>query len=205
MGGAQAFAAALAGVGLGFSLIVAVGPQNLFVLRQGILRRGVPLIVGLCAVSDVVLIVAGVAGGAHLLGPHPRVLDVVRVAGAAFLLASGARAARRAWRGPDGALEAPAGASRASIAGTCLAFTWLNPAVYLDTVVVIGSVANSDPAQHWSFGAGAALASVVWFAVLGFGARILAPVFSRPTAWRLLDAFTAVVMAVVAVRVVLGG
>jgi L-lysine exporter family protein LysE/ArgO len=134
----------------------------------------------------------------------------VRLAGAAFLFAYAAVAGRRALAaGPASPAPDRAGAngsaSRAAVVLACLAFTWLNPAVYLDTVVLIGSVANSSPGRQWWFATGAAVGSVVWFAGLGFGARMLAPLFARPRAWRWLDAFTAVAMTTIGVRVLLGG
>ena len=202
---AAAWAALLSGFALGLSLIVAVGPQNLYVLRQGVCRQGVGLVVGICAGSDVVLISGGVLGGAVLFGPSPALLGVVRAAGAIFLLAYSALAARRAIRPPP--VPGPAGTatSAVGIAAATLAFTWLNPAVWLDTVVVVGSAANGDPRGHLLVGLGAALASVVWFAGLGFGARVLAPVFARPAAWRLLDAVTSVLLLGVAARLLLAG
>jgi L-lysine exporter family protein LysE/ArgO len=130
----------------------------------------------------------------------------VRVGGAAFLFGYGALAARRAARPVT---PVPAGArtatSVAAAVGACLAFTWLNPAVYLDTVVLLGSVAQSRPGRQWWFGAGAALASLLWFAALGFGARLLGPVFHRPGAWRVLDSGVAVIMVATGIRVLLGG
>jgi L-lysine exporter family protein LysE/ArgO len=194
----------LAGLGFGLSLIVAIGAQNMFVLRQGALRQHVPIVVAICAASDAVLIAAGVAGaGAALAGRH-WLLTTVRILGAAALFAYAARAAGRALSGPPIATDAgPRRASRTAVIGACLAFTWLNPAVYLDTVVLLGSVANARPGHQWWFGGGAALASILWFGALGFGARLLAPALRRPGAWRTLDAFVAVIMAGAALRVLL--
>ncbi len=133
----------------------------------------------------------------------------VQVAGAAFLFGYAALAARRAIGVPASTVPGSAGAesspSRTTVLATCLAFTWLNPAVYLDTVVLIGSVANSSPGRQWRFAAGAALGSVAWFAGLGFGARMLTPLLARRRAWRWLDAFTAFAMTAIGMRVLLGG
>lgn len=200
-----AAAAALAGLGFGLSLIIAIGPQNAYVLRVGVLRQRVPVVVAICAVSDVVLIVAGVAGAGAAIDSSRWVLPVARVGGAAFLLGYAALAARRAVRGSAGLTpDATVRASLLAVAGAALAFTWLNPAVYLDTVVLLGSVANTHRGQQWWFAGGAALASVVWFSGIGFGARALGPVFRRPATWRALDAFVAVVMCVTALRLVTG-
>lgn len=191
----------LTGLSAGLSLIVAIGAQNVFVLRQGIQRSHVGLVVAVCAASDLVLILAGVAGIGVLLDRAPAAITVIRWAGAAFLLAYGAMAARRAFRGER--MEISDGGQprrRAAILGACLAFTWLNPHVYLDTVLLLGSLAaaQGDPGRWW-FGAGAGLGSILWFTALGVGARYLAPLFRRRGAWRVLDASVAVVMVALAV------
>ena len=191
----------LTGLSAGLSLIVAIGAQNVFVLRQGIQRSHVGLVVAVCSASDLVLILAGVAGIGVLLDRAPAAITVIRWAGAAFLLAYGAMAARRAFRGER--MEISDGAQprrRAAILGACLAFTWLNPHVYLDTVLLLGSLAaaQGDPGRWW-FGAGAGLGSILWFTALGVGARYLAPLFRRRAAWRVLDAGVAVVMVALAV------
>lgn len=215
----------LAGFGLGLSLIVAIGAQNVFVLRQGIRKEHVWLVVAICAVSDAVLIAAGVAGAGVAIAAVPWLVTAVRWAGAAFLVGYAALAARRAWKpAHDGARledEPPKGDSKAkatrasavlpkstpaqrATALTALALTWLNPHVYLDTVVLVGSVAATHGDNRWIFGAGAIAASLVWFTTLGFGARLLAPLLSRPTAWRVLDGIIAVVMLGIALMLVLG-
>lgn len=196
--------AALAGLGLGFSLIVAIGAQNAFVLRQGLLREHVALVVAICALSDIALITLGIAGAGAVFTAVPWLVDVVRYAGAAFLLVYGVLAARRAWK--PSALKASAAASGSSalvVAGTVLALTWLNPHVYLDTLVLLGSVGSTHGDDRWWFGLGAGIASILWFTLLGFGARLLAPVFARPIAWRVLDGLIAVVMIVLAAMLVL--
>ena len=200
-----ALLAALSGLGLGLALIVAIGAQNAFVLRQGLRGEHVIAVVAVCALSDVVLIVAGVAGTGALLDRVPEVVTVIRWAGAAFLLTYGALAIRRALR-PAGALLTEA-AQRTSLLPTVLtasALTWLNPHVYLDTVVLLGSVAASQGDLRWHFGTGAAVGSLLWFTALGVGARLLRPVFARPAAWRVLDGVIALVMTALAVGLVRG-
>jgi L-lysine exporter family protein LysE/ArgO len=198
--------AALAGLLFGLSLIVAFGAQNTFVVRQGVLRTHILDVVIVCAASDVVLIAAGAGGAGAAIKAYPQVLTPMRMLGAAFLLGYAMLAIRRAVRAPDGppATGSARGSSRAAVFGASLAFTWLNPAVYLDTVVVLGAVAGTHGPQRWWFAAGAAVGSIVWFTGLGFGARLLTPVFRRTTTWRALDAFVAVTMAVTAWRVLSG-
>jgi L-lysine exporter family protein LysE/ArgO len=205
-----ALLAAVAGLGLGLSLIVAIGAQNAFVLRQGLRLEHVTAVVAVCLVSDVLLIAAGVGGAGAVITRVPDLVRAVCFAGAAFLLVYGLMAARRVLR-PAALLPDSAG-SRAGLAvtvTTCLALTWLNPHVYLDTVVLLGSLASTYDDRRWWFAAGAALGSALWFIGLGFGARLLRPVFARPTAWRVLDAVIAVVMvslaASLAVRGATGG
>ena len=194
-----ALLAAVSGLGLGLALIVAIGAQNAFVLRQGLRGEHVVVVVAVCALSDIVLIAAGVAGAGALLDRAPGAVTVVRWAGAAFLAAYGALALRRALR--PSALRADAAAPVATLPTvlTAAALTWLNPHVYLDTVVLLGAVAAAQGDLRWHFGAGAAVASVLWFSALGAGARLLRPVFARPGAWRVLDGLIAVGMAVLAV------
>ena len=194
------------GFGLGLALIVAIGAQNAFVLRQGLRGEHVAGVVAVCALSDLLLITAGVAGTGALLERVPAAVEVVRWAGAAFLAGYGVLAARRALR-PVGALTGDP-AERTPL-GTALltagALTWLSPHVYLDTVVLLGSVAATQGDLRWAFGAGAGAASVLWFSALGAGARLLRPVFVRASAWRVLDALVAVVMAALAVGLLRGG
>jgi L-lysine exporter family protein LysE/ArgO len=195
----------LAGCLFGLSLIVAIGAQNTFVIKQGLRGEHVGLVLAVCIVSDVVLITAGVAGAGALVTSSPAVLTVVRWAGAAFLLGYAALALRRAWR--PGALQADPGGDRVragSAVLTAAALTWLNPHVYLDTLVLLGSVAATHGSARWWFGAGAALGSVIWFLALGHGARWLRPVFARPAPWRVLDLVVAVVMTVLAVHLLRG-
>jgi L-lysine exporter family protein LysE/ArgO len=184
----------VSGLLFSLSLIVAIGAQNAYVLRQGVLRTHVGTVVLICAASDVVLIAAGVAGVGAVVTHRPGLLALVRDAGAALLLAYAVLAARRAVAGP----------TRRGVAAAALGFTWLNPAVYLDTLVLLGTVASAHPHARWWFATGAAVASVGWFVGLGFGARLLSPLLRRPQAWRLLDVFVAVVMTVTAIRILHG-
>ncbi len=236
---------ALAGLGLGLSLIIAIGAQNVFVLRQGIRREHVFVVAAICALSDLALIMVGVSGIGAVLTAVPWLVEVIRWAGAAFLVTYGVLAARRALRPSGEALVAdgeagdasettdapwredarvgtPAapprpGASASSTATltrrttgtlatavlTCLALTWLNPHVYLDTVFLLGSVANTHGELRWVFAAGAGLASLLWFFGLAYGARLLGGVLASPRAWRVLDGVIAVVMVVLGVLLVL--
>lgn len=183
------------GFATGAGLIIAIGAQNAFVLRQGLLRNHVGLVVAVCAISDIVLIALGVAGIGALVLQWPQLLQALRFGGAAFLAWYGLRAAQRAWRGTDAlAPDQSDLKDRRRVLLACLAFTFLNPHVYLDTMVLVGSLSTRHPGREWVFGLGACAASVVWFSALGFGARLLQPVFRNPRAWRVLDADIALFM-----------
>jgi L-lysine exporter family protein LysE/ArgO len=193
-----------AGFGTGLSLIVAIGAQNAFVLRQGIRRHAVLAVVAICAVSDAVLIALGVAGVGSLVHARPVALTVVGLAGGAFLVGYGILALRRVFR--PGALTAggdATGSTRRAVL-TCLTMTWLNPHVYLDTVLLLGSVAATHGALRWDFGLGAVIASGCWFAALGFGARLLRGFFARPGSWRVLDGLVAATMITLGVSLLAG-
>jgi L-lysine exporter family protein LysE/ArgO len=198
-------AAASAGFVAGAGLIIAIGAQNAFVLRQGLQRRNVGLVVAVCMSGDILLIVCGVAGIGALVQQWPALLQALRFGGAAFLAAYGLLAAHRAWRG-SGALAPSAGdvADRRRVLLACLAFTFLNPHVYLDTMVLLGTLSTRypDPAR-WAFAFGACSASVLWFSTLGYGARLLLPVFRDPRAWRVLDAAMAMFMLVLCLLLLL--
>ena len=239
----------LAGLGLGLSLIVALGAQKRFGLRQGIRREHVFAVAAICAGSDLALIIVGVSGVGAVLEAVPWLVDVVRWAGAAFLVGYGLLAARRAIRpsgaalvaadGTDAARRSDAGAGTPAASGgpaasgvpaasggpeafgaatatlaasrtallsavlTCLALTWLNPHVYLDTVFLLGSVASTHGDSRWAFAVGAGAASIVWFFGLAYGARLLGGVLASPRAWRVLDGVIAVVMVALGVSLVL--
>jgi L-lysine exporter family protein LysE/ArgO len=187
------------GFALSATLIVAIGAQNSFVLRQGLRREHVLAIVAFCAIADLALISAGVAGLAKVAGDAPTLTMALTIGGTSFLLWYGLRALRRALQ-PQ-ALRAAAGA-RVSLRGAvaqAAAFTFLNPHVYLDTVLLMGSIGARQPADSrlWFVG-GAALASGAWFTTLGFGARLLAPLFSSPRAWQVLDIFVGATMLALA-------
>ena len=199
-----ALTAALAGAGLGLGLIVAIGAQNAFVLRQGLRREHVGAIVAFCAGADALLMIAGVFGLAQLLGHRPALALWLTAFGAVFLLAYGLRALMRAWR-PAALIAAPEHApiSLAQALVTAAAFTLLNPHVYLDTVVLVGSVGAQMGEQRGWFALGAALASLLWFTALGYGARWLAPLFARPGAWRVLDGLIGLTMLTLAAMLAL--
>ncbi len=194
----------LSGLFLGFSLIIAIGAQNAFVLRQGLRLEHVFAVCLVCALSDAVLIAFGVSGLGFITQHVPWLEPVMRYGGAAFLFTYAIRSALAAIR-VKGGLEPSAvvaNSLRATIT-TCLAFTWLNPHVYLDTVVLLGSVSTQYPGQKLRFALGAVTASFLFFFALGYGARLLRPLFAKPTAWRLLDAAIAVVMAVIGIELLL--
>jgi L-lysine exporter family protein LysE/ArgO len=193
----------LAGFTVGLALIVAIGAQNAFVLRQGLRGQHVVAVVATCVISDVVLIVAGVAGLGAVILAHPMALLTARWGGAAFLLCYAALAARRALRpGVLTPTDRPAAALGPTLA-MCLGFTYLNPHVYLDTVVLLGTIANQH-SQRWWFAVGAGCASATWFTALGAGARRFSRLLATPVAWRCLDGFIALVMCVVAGLLLLG-
>lgn len=193
-------AAASAGLLFGLSLIVAIGAQNAFVLRQGLRREYVGSVVPVCATSDAVLIAAGVGGLGALVDRAPDVLSAIRLVGAVFLLGYAAAAVRRALV-PESlaADDRPGGTPYSRVLVTSVLLTWLNPHVYLDTVLLLGSVAATHGTERWWFGLGAATGSALWFGSLGYGARLLRPVFARPTSWRLLDGLVALTMTGIAV------
>lgn len=192
------------GFGTGLSLIVAIGAQNVFVLRQGIRREAVLVVVAVCAVSDAVLIALGVGGVGAVVAAWPAALTVFGLVGGGFLLCYGFLAARRAFRPSTKWADGASVGSRRRAVLSCLVMTWLNPHVYLDTVLLLGSVAAGRGSLQWVFGLGAALASLCWFAALGFGARLLSGFFARPSSWRVLDGFVAATMVTVGVMLVAG-
>ncbi len=187
-----------AGLATGLALIVAIGSQNAFVLRCGIRREHVLPIVLFCAASDALLIAAGVGGTGALLRGNALLMDLTRYGGALFLGSYGLLAARRAWIGGHLQVEAKSSGRLGAALAACFAFTFLNPHVYLDTVVLLGSVANQRGEGRWVFGVGAMLGSILWFSALGFGARLLAPWFEKPLAWRILDSLISLVMLALA-------
>jgi L-lysine exporter family protein LysE/ArgO len=197
----------VAGLLTGLSLIVAIGAQNAFVLRQGLRRSHVALVVAICALSDVVLILAGVGGIGVVVDRAPWAVEVVRWLGVAFLTVYGVGSLRRA-RTPqvlavgDGTRVVE---SRGGVVARAVALTWLNPHVYLDTVLLLGSIAGTHgPTGRWWFALGACVASLAWFAGLAHGARLAAPRLASPRAWQVLDVLIGLVMLAIAVRLALG-
>ncbi len=186
----------LKGIGLGGSLIVAIGSQNAYLLRQALKREFVLSCIAICVICDVVLIAAGVAGMGQLITQAPALLFWIKIAGAGFLFWYGLRAARSALN--PGAMAAGDSASvgdRRTVIAAMLAFSLLNPHVYLDTVVLLGSIGGQQAGNgRWYFALGAMLASLLWFGSLGLGARYLTPVFAQPRAWQILDGVIALVM-----------
>lgn len=198
------FIAAFAGFRLGLGLIVAIGAQNAFVLRQGLRREHVFAVALFCAASDALLIGLGVSGMGRLSQLAPWVAQALRWGGVAFLSWYGLRAALAAWRGGE-RLEAGEGSapSLRAVMITVAALTWANPHVWLDTVVLLGAVSAQFPGRGPAFAAGAMTASFLFFFALAYGARLLAPLFARPLAWRLLDGFVALIMVSVALKLAL--
>jgi L-lysine exporter family protein LysE/ArgO len=202
---------ALAGLATGLSLIVAIGAQNAYVLRQGLACSYVGPVVAVCAVSDVALIAAGVGGVGAVVGRAGWVLHAVTWFGVAFLLWYAVSTLRRALGSEALEVEAAGrarGDSRGRVVGRAVALTWLNPHVYLDTVLLVGSIAAAHAGGvsggRWWFAVGACVASVLWFSGLGFGARLLSPLLARPGAWRVLDGVVAATMLFVAAKLALG-
>ncbi|HET7741928.1 MAG TPA: L-lysine exporter [Mycobacterium sp.] len=184
----------LVGFFASFALIAAIGAQNAFVLRQGIRREHVLPVVAMCTVSDIALIAAGIGGVGALITAHPSAVNVAKFGGAAFLIGYGLLAAKRVWR-PSALTPSDAAPARlGAVLITCAALTFLNPHVYLDTVVLLGTLANESGDGRWLFGVGAVTASAVWFTSLGLGARRLAGLFATPSTWRILDGIIAVMM-----------
>ncbi|MFE6997402.1 LysE/ArgO family amino acid transporter [Microbacterium sp. NPDC057659] len=208
----------LSGLGLMYSLIIAVGAQNVFVLRQGMRREHVLPVVLICAASDALLVLAGTAGLGYLVNSAPWLIVVARWAGGISLVAYGIFAARRAWAATGETLVADTEADAAGMASgdggvrtatrlapvilATLAFTWLNPNVYLDTVLLIGGIAATHGDQRWLFAAGAIVGSITWFFALGYGARYLGRWLRTPRAWRILDTAIAVLLVTMGIALV---
>ena len=193
------FTASIAGFFSGLSLIAAIGAQNAFVLRQGLKREHVGLVVALCALSDIALIAAGVAGFSSVASRLPWLTPVMLWGGVAFLLVYGALRFRAAWQGGEAlSVSASVPTSAKRVVFTALALTWLNPHVYVDTLALLGALSAQYAPHNVSFGIGAAVSSVVFFVGLGYGARILAPVLVRPRAWVILELVIGAIMWAIA-------
>ncbi|MFC4667362.1 LysE/ArgO family amino acid transporter [Seohaeicola nanhaiensis] len=196
------FYSTLSGFLLGLSLILAIGAQNAFVLRQGLLRQHVFAVCFSCALSDAILIAVGVAGFGIAAGSVTWIAETMRWGGAAFLTVYGLLSLRRAWSNTSAlAVSDTAGRGLSSTILTVLAFTWLNPHVYLDTLVLVGSI-SSQAEYPALFGCGAVAASFAFFFSLGYGARLLAPVFAYPAAWRIFDLAIGLTMFAIAAGLV---
>ena len=195
-------ASALTGFGTGFGFIVAIGPQNAWVLRQGVRREHIGLVIAICALSDLVLICVGTGAIGLVTGLAPWLLEILRWGGVAYLAAFALSSFRSALR--PGALGETTARPAASVAASTLGLTWLNPHVYLDTVLMLGTVTNDFGPARWWAAAGACAASVVWFTGLGLGARALSGPLSSPRTWRVVDVLVGCVMLGVAVHLALG-
>jgi L-lysine exporter family protein LysE/ArgO len=200
----DALPAAFAGLGTCLSLIVAIGAQNTFILRQGIRREHVVPVVAICAVSDAALIAAGIGGIGTVVRHRPSAVAACAWLGGLFLICYGLLAARRALRPAGMSADGATSESLRAAVLTCLAMTWLNPHVYLDTVLLLGSVANGYGGDRWPFGVGAVTGSLLWFSGLGFGARLLRRPFERPGSWRVLDVVIACTMVALGVALLVG-
>ena len=199
---ASALAPAITGFATGLGLIVAIGAQNAWVLRQGVRREHVGLVIAICALSDLALIAVGTGGIGVVARLAPWVLEVLRWGGVLYLLGFAISSFRSALR--PGALEQAQARPASSVALTTLALTWLNPHVYLDTVLMLGTVTNGFGQARWAAAAGAGTASVLWFTALGLGARALSGPLSSPRTWRVVDVLVGLVMLGVAAHLALG-
>jgi L-lysine exporter family protein LysE/ArgO len=197
------FEAAFHGYVVALSLILAIGAQNAFVLRQGLRREHVGAVVAVCAISDAVLITVGIAGFGALSSAVPWIGEATRWAGVVFLVVYGALRFRAALQGGE-ALKPAAGEgeSLARVVATCLILTWANPHVYLDTVMLVGSISAQYAPYEVAFGVAAVLASLTFFSALGYGARLLAPIFARPVAWVWLEVIVGLTMWAIAATLV---
>ena len=197
----------IAGLSIGLSLIVAIGAQNAFVLRQGLRGEHVLAVCLVCALSDAVLIVLGVTSFGRIAALLPWLDPVMRLGGAGFLFWYGAKSLYSALKSRDALAAGAEGTARPLVPTllVCLAITWLNPHVYLDTVVLLGSVSTQFAGREAHFAAGAIFGSFAFFFALGFGAGFLRPVFANPLAWRILETVIALVMWAIALKLVLGG
>ena len=191
--------ALLPGLLTGFSLIMAIGAQNAFLIRQGLTKKHVPLVVAICAVSDALLIFAGIGGLGLAVSKLPTLLEAVRWFGVAYLLWFAFKSAKSAFKTEQ--LNAGTGQSGSlkQVVITTLALTYLNPHVYLDTVIFLGSIGNQFGENRWFFATGAAVASIIWFSLVGFGAKAAAGIMAKPFFWRVLDSLIAIVMVSIAV------
>jgi len=194
----------ISGISLGFSLIAAIGAQNSFVLKQGLKQEHVFIICFICALSDAILITLGVSGFYVIVKETPWIKEVARDGGALFLVSYGIRSFWLAAKSSDSLVPSTSTTtSLALIVSTCLAFTWLNPHVYLDTLFLMGSISTNYPTQKIQFTIGAICASFIFFFVLGYGAKMLRPVFSNPLSWKILEVIIGIIMCLIAISLFL--
>ena len=191
--------ALLPGFLTGISLIVAIGAQNAFVIRQGLLRSHVTLVVAICSISDALLIVLGTSGLGAVMKTNQELLTSIRWFGVAYLTWFGIRSLRSAFKENQLLASGAAESSWKKILATVLAFTYLNPHVYLDTVIFVGSLANQFTSDRWYFATGASLASLIWFTSIGFGSQAASAIMSKPIFWKIFDTFVALVMFSIAI------
>lgn len=195
---------AISGLAFGLSLIIAIGPQNVFILRQGLNRKHVGIVVSICIISDALLIAVGAGGMGAALNAKPELVEVIRYIGAAFLIIYGSAAFIRGLKPKNEKfIEVTKSQSKSKAIITCLAFTWLNPHVYLDTAILLGSVANSAGRNASAFALGAIIGSTLWFTCLGYGAKYLNPLFKKPITTRVLDFAVAILMFFVAITLLI--
>ena len=191
--------ALISGFLAGLSLIIAIGAQNAFVIKQGLLRSHVTLVVAVCSLADAFLIVVGIGGLGSVIQSHPQVLEYVRWFGVAYLTWFGIKSIRSAFTKESFTIGATEENSTIKVLLTVLTFTFLNPHVYLDTVILLGSIANQFSDQRWIFALGASAASFAWFSTIGYGARAASKYMSRPIFWKILDSLIAIVMFTIAI------
>ena len=193
---------AFAGLITGLSLIVAIGAQNAFILRLGLMRSHIGIAVFICALSDALLIFLGTAGMGAVVQSHKSILKAVSWVGAAYLLYFAVSAGRRVFKSESLESSAEVIMSKKSVVLAVLGFTWLNPHVYLDTVLLVGSIGSQFGNQRWIFATGASIASVLWFTGLGYGSKAAARIMARPITWKILDIFIAIVMTTIAITLI---
>ena len=191
--------ALITGFFTGLSLIVAIGAQNAFVIKQGLLRSHVTLVVFVCAISDALLIIVGTGGLGRIIQSKPDLLNVIRWFGVIYLTWFGIKSVRSALRNETLTASDKSAESWKKVLVTVLAMTYLNPHVYLDTVIFVGSLANQFESQRWYFALGACIASGVWFSVIGYGARSASHLMSKPIFWRILESVIAAIMFTLAI------
>ena len=193
---------AFAGLITGLSLIVAIGAQNAFILRLGLMRSHIGIAVFICALSDALLIFLGTAGMGAVVQSHKSILKAVSWIGAAYLLYFAVSAGRRVFKSESLESSTEVTMSKKSVVLAVLGFTWLNPHVYLDTVLLVGSIGSQFGKQRWIFATGASIASVLWFTGLGYGSKAAARIMARPITWKILDTFIAIVMTTIAITLI---